>query len=197
MNIYQVCVSYSHEHDRLLVRINTRSDEEVRLWFTRRLTLSLLPLLEKASAEQITRQASPLNPAAPLDEQRRRLLENFQQEAASYNGDYQTPYREKLTALPLGPEPLLVTEVKITPLAEGELELNIIEKLDEKTRNLHVKLDAQMTRGLVFLMNQALNTSLWLETEIGVAVKINAGKSPAEHEPTALALDADKPRYLN
>jgi len=197
MNIYQVCVSYSHEHDRLLVRINTRSDEEVRLWFTRRLTLSLLPLLEKASAEQITRQASPLNPAAPLDEQRRRLLENFQQEAASYNGDYQTPYREKLTALPLGPEPLLVTEVKITPLAEGELELNIIEKLDEKTRHLHVKLDAQMTRGLVFLMNQALNTSLWLETEIGVAVKINAGKSPAEHEPTALALDADKPRYLN
>ena len=197
MNIYQVCVSYSHEHDRLLVRINTRSDEEVRLWFTRRLTLSLLPLLEKASAEQITRQASPLNPAAPLDEQRRRLLENFQQEAASYNGDYQTPYREKLTALPLGPEPLLVTEVKITPLAEGELELNIIEKLDEKTRHLHVKLDAQMTRGLVFLMNQALNTSLWLETEIGVAVKINAGKSPAEHEPTALALDGDKPRYLN
>ena len=197
MNIHQVCVSYSQEHDRLLVRINTRSDEEVRLWFTRRLTLSLLPLLEKASAEQITRQASPLNPAAPLDEQRRRLLENFQQEAASYNGDYQTPYREKLTALPLGPEPLLVTEVKITPLAEGELELNIIEKLDEKTRHLHVKLDAQMTRGLVFLMNQALNTSLWLETEIGVAVKINAGKSPAEHEPTALALDGDKPRYLN
>ena len=197
MNIHQISVSYSHEHDRFLVRINTRSDEEVRLWFTRRLTLGLLPLLEKASAEQITRQASPLNPAAPLDEQRRLLLENFQQEAASYNGDYQTPYREKLTALPLGPEPLLVTEVKITPLAEGELELNMLEKLAEKTRHLHVKLDAQMTRGLVFLMNQALNTSLWLETEIGVAVKINAGKSPAEHEPTALALDADKPRYLN
>ena len=197
MNIHQVCVSYSQEHDRLLVRINTRSDEEVRLWFTRRLTLGLLPLLEKASTDQITRQASPLNPAAPLDEQRRRLLENFQQEAASYNGDYETPYREKLTALPLGPEPLLVTEVKLTPFAEGELELNMLEKLAEKTRHLHVKLDAQMTRGLVSLMNQALNTSHWLETEIGVAVKINAGNSSAEHEPMALALDADKPRYLN
>jgi hypothetical protein len=34
MNIHQVCVSYSHEQDRFLVRINTRSDEEVRLWFT-------------------------------------------------------------------------------------------------------------------------------------------------------------------
>jgi hypothetical protein len=197
MNIHQVCVSYCHEHDRLLVRINTRSDEEVRLWFTRRLTLGLLPLLEKASTSQMTRQASPLNPAAPLDEQRKLLLKNFQQEAASYNGDYQTPYREKLTALPLGPEPLLVTEVKMTPLAEGELELNILEKIAEKTRNLHVKLDAQLTRGLVSLLNQALNTSHWLETEIGVTVKINAGKASSEHESMALTPDADKPRYLN
>jgi len=199
MNIHQVCVSYSHEHDRFLVRINTRSDEEVRLWFTRRLTLGLLPLLEKASTEQISRQASPLNPAAPMAEQRRLLLENFQQEASSYNGDYQTPYREKLTALPLGPEPLLVTEVKMTALAGGELELNMLEKLADNTRHLHIKLDAQLTRGLVSLLNQALNSSHWLETEIGVTVKINAGKMSQghEHEPMALAFGADKPRYLN
>ena len=196
MNIHQVCVSYCHEHDRLLVRINTRSDEEVRLWFTRRLTLGLLPLLEKASTSQMTRQASPLNPAAPLDEQRRLLLKNFQQEAASYNGDYQTPYREKLTALPLGPEPLLVTEIKMTPLAGAELELNILEKLSQNTRSLHIKLDAQLTRGLVSLLNQAMTTSEWLETEIGVAVKINGGKAP-DSESMALSLDAEKPRYLN
>jgi hypothetical protein len=199
MNIHQVCVSYNHEHDRFLVRINTRSDEEVRLWFTRRLTLGLLPLLEKASAEQISRQASPSNPAAPVDEQRRQLLENFQQEAASYNGDYKTPYREQLTALPLGPEPLLVTDIKMTALADGELELNMHEKRTDNTRNLNIRLDAQLTRGLVSLMNQALSTSRWLETEIGVTVKINTGKTSQghEHEPTAHALGADKPRYLN
>ena len=199
MNIHQVCVSYNHEHDRFLVRINTRSDEEVRLWFTRRLTLGLLPLLEKASAEQISSQASPANPAAPMDEQRRRLLENFQQEAANYNGDYQTPYREKLTALPLGPEPLLVTDVKMTALVGGELELNLREKLADNTRNLNIQLDPHMTRGLVSLLNQALNTSRWLETNIGVTVKINGGKTlpTNELEPMTLALGADKPRYLN
>ena len=105
MNIHQVCVSYSHEHDRFLVRINTRNDEEVRFWFTRRLTLGLLPLLEKALAEQITRQSSPLNLNAPFYEQRRQMLENFQQEAASYNSDFQTPYHEEMTSLPLGPDP--------------------------------------------------------------------------------------------
>jgi len=197
MNIHQVCVSYNHEHDRFLVRINTRSDEEVRLWFTRRLTLGLLPLLEKASAEQITKQARPPNPSAPMDAQRQRLLENFQKEASAYNGDYQTPYREQLTTLPLGPEPLLVTDIKMTTLADGELELTLHEKRTDNTRNLNIRLDAQLTRGLVSLMNQALNTSRWLETEIGVAVKINTGKAPADPAHALQALDADKPRYLN
>jgi hypothetical protein len=201
MNIHQVCVSYNHEHDRFLVRINTRSDEEVRLWFTRRLTLGLLPLLEKASAEQRHQQATPQNHAAPMDEQRRLLLENFEQEAASYKSDFQTPYREQLTALPLGPEPLLVTDIRMTALADGGLELNMHEKRTDNTRNLNIKLDAQLTRGLVSLLNQALSTSRWLETEIGVTVKINGGKASQglerELEPMNPALSADKPRYLN
>ncbi len=197
MNIHQVSVSYSHEQDRFLVRINTRSDEEVRFWFTRRLTLALLPLLEKASNEQIARQSSPPNLAAPFNEQRQQLLENFQQEAANYKSDFKTPYREKSASLPLGPEPLLVTEVKMTPLAGAELELNILEKLAEKTRSLHIKLDAQLTRGFVSLLDQALTTSQWLETEIGVSVKINTGKASREQDSPALAHDLEKPRYLN
>jgi hypothetical protein len=197
MNIHQVSVSYSHEQDRFLVRINTRSDEEVRFWFTRRLSLALLPLLEKASAEQIARNSTPPNLASSLNEQRQQLLENFQQEAASYKSDFKTAYREKITSLPLGPEPLLVTEVKLTPLASAELEINMLEKLAEKTRSLHIKLDAQLTRGLVSLLNQALTTSQWLETDIGVAVKINAGKAAPDSESMALQLDSEKPRYLN
>jgi hypothetical protein len=199
MNIHQVCVSYNHEHDRFLVRINTRSDEEVRLWFTRRLTLGLLPLLEKASAEQISKQATSQKPAAPMDEHRRQLLENFQQEAASYKSDFQTPYREQAAALPLGPEPLLVTDIRMTALADGGLELNMHEKRTDNTRNLNIKLDAPLTSGLVSLLNQALTTSRWLETEIGVTVKINAGKKAQEHEQELMALapGADKPRYLN
>jgi len=197
MNIHQVSVSYVNEQDRFLVRINTRGDEEVRLWFTRRLTLGLLPALEKASAEQISRQAIPLNPAASLSEQRRQLLDNFQQEAACYSGDYQTPYREKSAALPLGPEPLLVTEVNISPLAAGELELNIFEKLAKKTRSLHIKLDSQLTHGLVSLLNQALTTSHWLESDITVAVKINTGRASPDHDPTSISHDMEKPRYLN
>jgi hypothetical protein len=196
MNIHQVCVSYLHEHDRFLVRINTRGEEEIRLWFTRRLTLGLLPILEKASSEQISRQSSPLNLATPLEEQRQRMLDSFTREAAAYNGDYQTPYREEPVELPLGAEPLLVTEVKMTALPTGELQLDLLEKLADEVRNLQIKMDAQLTHGLVSLLNQGLSNSNWLETEIAIAVKVNTPKSLPGQDAME-TLEADKPRYLN
>jgi hypothetical protein len=199
MNIHQVCVSYINEHDRFLVRINTQGEEEVRLWFTRRLTLGLLPLLEKASQEQLTRQSKPIKPTDPLEAQRQHLLDNFEQEAAAYNGDYKTPYREETATLPLGTEPLLVTEIKMTPLADGDLQIVILEKLGEKTRHLHLALDAQLTLGLVSLLNKGMNSSRWLETDIAVAVNVNrtARAEAQDPEPLLAAPDPDKPRYLN
>jgi len=200
MNIHQVCVSYINEHDRFLVRINTQGEDEVRLWFTRRLTLGLLPLLEKASQEQLTRQAKPIKPTDPLAAQRQHLLDNFKKEAAAYNGDYETPYREDTATLPLGAEPLLVTEINMTPLASGDLQIDILEKLGGKTRHLHLALDAQLTRGLISLLNKGMSSARWLETDIAVAVNVTPRPVQAdaqEQEPLLGSPDADKPRYLN
>lgn len=192
MNIHQVCVSYIHEQDRFLVRINTRSEEEVRLWFTRRLTLGLLPLLDKASAKLLASQTAPISTAAPLEEQRQRMLDNFKQEAAAYDGDYQTPYKEKATVLPLGTEPLLVTEIKMTPLANGQLQLEILEKLAESVRNLQISMDAQLTCGLVQLLNQGVSASQWMD--VGTKpLHVQTGAL----EAASLSNELDKPRYLN
>ncbi len=193
MNIHQVCVSYVHEQDRFLVRINTRQEEEVRLWFTRRLTLGLLPLLDKASAKLLASQTTPVNTVTTLAEQRQRMLDNFTQEAAAYDGDYQTPYREDAHLLPLGAEPLLVTEMKMTPLASGQMQLEIVEKLAESQRNLYITMDAQLTCGLVQLLNQGVSASQWM----------GAAQSPMEalrsntSEAASFIGDTEKPRYLN
>ena len=34
MKVHQLSVTYLHEQDHLLVRINTSDGEELRLWFT-------------------------------------------------------------------------------------------------------------------------------------------------------------------
>lgn len=192
MNIHQVCVSYIHEQDRFLVRINTRSEEEVRLWFTRRLTLGLLPLLDKASSKLLASQAAPVSIASPLEEQRQRMLDNFKQEAAAHDGDYQTPYREKVSVLPLGSEPLLVTEIKMTPLANGKLQLEILEKLAESVRHLQITMDAQLTCGLVQLLNQGVSASQWADGG-NKPLQMHTGAS----EAASLIGEMDRPRYLN
>ena len=100
----------------------------------------------------------------------------------------------------MGAEPLLVTEIKMTPLASGDLQIEILEKLGEKTRHLHLALDAQLTRGLVSLLNKGMSSARWLETDIAVAVNVSPRPVQAqtqEHEPLVAAPDADKPRYLN
>ena len=193
MNIYQVCVSYVHEQDRFLVRINTRQDEEVRLWFTRRLTLGLLPLLDKASVKLLANQSVALGSAAPLEEQRQRMLDDFKMQAAAYDGDYRTPYREKAGTLPLGSEPLLVTEIKLLPLASGKMQLEVMEKLKGSARNLQITMDAQLTCGLVQLLNQGMSASKWLDVASQPAQTPQADAA----ETSSLISHLDKPRYLN
>ena len=200
MNIHQVCVTYINEHDRFLVRINTRGQQEVRLWFTRRLTLGLLPLLHHAAQEQVRRQAKPVNPADPLTTQRQHLLDNFSQEAASYKGDFETPYQEAADSLPLGPEPLLVTEIKLTPQPNGELQIGILEKIGEQSRHLQMSLDPILTRGLVSLLDKGMISSQWLSIETTAAlatVTSLASAQTLEDDSAISALDTDKPRYLN
>ena len=73
MNIHQLSVNYIQEHDRILVRINTTASEELRLWFTRRLTLNLLPMVQKIVAEWIAKQeavkSASISPTAAADAQ--------------------------------------------------------------------------------------------------------------------------------
>jgi hypothetical protein len=163
MNIHQVNVSYVAEQDRLLIRINSLGGEEFRIWLTRRLGLQLLPVLQRQSHDQLQAQLSQPNPAAPPNEQRQQLVRNFQREAEVYQGDYQTPFRDQATALPLGEEPLLVTELKLTPMAAGKLQINLLEKLPQRQRDMQLVLDLTLTQGLSRLLHQAIQASGWLQ----------------------------------
>lgn len=197
MNIHQVNVSYAQEQDRLLVRINTRGGEELRLWFTRRLTLKLLPALSTTSATQMARYTAQHNPAASLQAQRQSLLDSFQKEAAAYDGDFATPYKElakphaQASAVLQGTEPWLISEVKLTLRPTGQLQLQLFEKLPGQTRDAQVVMDPPLTQGLLQLLQTALKKSKWLELPAPSA----ALEAPAPADE--LAPDGDKPRYLN
>jgi hypothetical protein len=191
MNIHQVSVTYLPEQDRFLARISTREGEEMRLWLTRRLLLPLMPVLTKIAAEQLVRQTDKIDPAAPPEVQRQRMVENFKKEALAHAGDFKTPYQAKDAALPLGKEPLLVTEIKMSLLASGKLQLNMVEKLPGQARNVQIAINTQLTQGLLRLLNQGLKKSQWLKPP-AQAASLEAAVDAAEPGE-----EAPKPRYLN
>lgn len=197
MNIHQVSVNYAPEQDRLLIRINGREGGELRAWLTRRLALALWPVLSQTAAAQMTKLAGPAAPAASLDEQRDQLLDTFQKEALLRTGDFKTPYKDRQgqpANAVLGPEPLLLTEVKVTLMGSGQVRLQMLEKLpgSDTVRNFQVMMDAQLTNGLLHLLHQSLNASQWLEPVASASLKpANSSEVPE------LAMEPAKPRYLN
>lgn len=74
-------------------------------------------------------------------------------------------------------------------LASGKLQLDLIEKLPGQGRNVQVAMNAQLTQGLLHLLNQGLKKSQWLKPP---AAGLEAAADAAEPEEPA-----QKPRYLN
>jgi hypothetical protein len=196
MNIHQLSVNYLPEQDRILARINTTDSAELRLWFTRRLTLGLAPLLKKIVTEHIAKQEavkSPhISPAFSADAQTQQMLADFKKQESLQKADFHTPFKDSPAQLPLGTEPLLVTEVSLTPLPNGQLQLVFNEKMPDPAtpRGFQLALEANLIHGFVHLLEKALNTSQWAQGAT-LAMPEISGMLPGEDG------QHEKPRYLN
>ena len=192
MNIHQISVNYVPEQDRCLVRINSQGGEELRLWFTRRLVLGLMPHLSRTAGEQMQQHTGPAVLAAPVEQQRQQMLASFEKEANAYKGDYKTPFKAEASALPLGDAPALITEVKLTLLPSGKLDLQLIEKTATQTRNIQLGMTPQLVQGLLHLLGEAMKKSDWLRVPAVTEVPMAPGLQVA-----SALVDVDKPKYLN
>lgn len=186
MRIHQLNIQYLADQDRVLARISTAEGQEFRLWFTRRLTVGLLPALRKMVGEQIERDA--LKEAdAGQDPAVRRALGEFQKDQLMRQSDFKTPFKEATAPVQ---EPLLVTEVQTSSLSNGNLQLKFKSPAPEagKTRELAISLNSQLMNGFMHLLEQAYTQSQWTLVQV-----------EAQEAPTAVAAspDAQRPKYLN
>jgi hypothetical protein len=187
MKIHQLSVNYLAEQDRILVRINTAASEEVRLWLTRRLMLGLWPLLSRLLTQHLLKLEAAGTSLEAADEDLKKMLADFRKEQFLQEADFETPYDANQAVLPLGPEPVLVTDVDASPLPSGRLRLSFNERLPNaaEPRSFQVELDPKLMQGMMHLLEQALSRSQWQESF---------------HPPTGAEESADesrKPRYLN
>ncbi len=196
MHIHQLSVNYLQEHDRILVRINTTDAAELRLWFTRRLVLGFAPLFSRVVTQHVAQQASIssqyISPLATSDAATQQMLSDFKKQEHLQKSDFKTPFNNQPNQLPLGGEPLLVTEVNITPMPSGQMKLVFSEKLPDaaKPRSFTMTLEAKLTHGFMHLLDKAIEVSLWRQD-----IKVELG---GEQLPTGQLADAgEKPKYWN
>ena len=192
MKIHQLSVTYLAEQDRILVRVNTAASEEMRLWLTRRLMLGLWPLLSKLLTKHLLKLEAAGTSLDTADEDLKKMLADFRKEEFLQHADFDTPYQENQAQLPLGEEPLLVTDVDASPLPNGRLRLSFNERPPnaEEPRAFQMEMEPKLMHGLMHLLEQSLARSQWREA-FGTPVAVE--DSAAVDDDAA----ARKPRYLN
>jgi hypothetical protein len=194
MHIHQMSVTFLPEHDRILVRVNTTEGEEMRLWLTRRLMAGLWPLLTKMLTAHLLKLESAGATLEASDEALRKMLADFRKEEFLQHADFDTPFQDGQSRLPLGEEPLLVTDVDATPLPAGPLQLSFNERSvggHAEPRSFRIEMEPRLMQGLMHLLEQALVQSQWREPFAPAA-------EPAEHaSPDEADATPRRPRYLN
>ena len=193
MRIHQLSFSHDREQDRILVRINSTEGDEFRLWLTRRLAIQLLPLLDKVLAEQLAKSGAPgVSHLIGADEDTKRMMTEFQSTDAIKDADFSTPYDSAARNLPLGADPLLVTEVSFKPLRPELLEVLFVEGIKrapgQEPRQLRLNLDMKLSHSFGHMLRGCLAKAQWGET--GVVASPAAASQLQDLAET-------KPRYLN
>ena len=180
MNIHQLNVSHNDRQDRLLLRLNTQSGEEFRFWLTRRLTLRLLPVLQQTVGRLESNQPQMLAP----DPASKQILTELKRDAFLQKADFKTPYVEKAQQLPLGEEPMLVTDVQMQ-VQGTEVLLTLQDKgsatsgTPAQVQSCQLNLQPSLVHGLIHLIQQAMARAEWQLTLVATA-------ATAEEAPAAM-----------
>lgn len=117
MQIRQLQVACDHLQDRLLLRIATQADEEVRIWLTRRFLRDLWPHL----AGLLGQQPAPLAPLAAA-------TDALPAEAPPIEApSFEQAFRDDKATYPLGATPLLTSEIKFDTMSDGSFNLTFRE----------------------------------------------------------------------
>lgn len=158
MNIHQLNVSHNDRQDRLLLRVNTQTAEEFRFWLTRRLTLRLLPALQQALGRMESTQPQMMAP----DPTSQQILTDLKRDAFLQQADFKTPYTEKAQQLPLGGEPMLVTDVQLSFQSSG-VQVTLQDKgaPGGLAQTCQLNLQPALVHGLIHLIGQAIDKAAW------------------------------------
>ena len=151
MRLHQLKLDFVPEQDRLLLRVSTDNQMEVRLWLTRRALRLLWPLLLQMlrSSPEVALQSNP---------QARDALVGMQHEQALRQANFGDTFKEVPREMPLGAEPILVARIHGNRDDRGNQVLGL---LPQHGQGIHLTLDNTLLHSLCKLLQNAVAQSDW------------------------------------
>ncbi len=150
-------VSHDERQDRLLWRLNTREGHEYKFWLTRRMLMRLLPALN-----QVLLKIHATDPAVvATDTTTLQMVRDFKREDLLARADFKTPFATTGQAHPLGQDPLLLTDVRLSMSKPRGLGLLLEQKTGEGVHSCQLNLSTDLVEGLLVLMQKALKNAEW------------------------------------
>jgi hypothetical protein len=176
MRLHQLKLDFIPEQDRLLLRVSTDNQQEVRLWLTRRALRLLWPLLVQMarSSPEVALQSNP---------QARDALVGMQHEQALSKADFAKPFEEVPREMPLGAEPILVARMRSNRDDQGN---QILGLLPQKGQGINLTLDNTLLHSFCKLVQNAVAKADW-----DIALELPALLTPLQ------PLDPALPKTLN
>jgi Arc/MetJ family transcription regulator len=159
--------------------------------------VGVLPLIRRLVGEQVAKtealEAANGNGATVRDPKIREFLSEIKKDTILKNSDFSTPFKEQpgqaATAAPTD-DALLVSEMALTPLANGHMKIKFAGKPVDSSqiRNVQIDLDERLMHGFLHLLEKSYATSEWGKTAV-----VQADSEAASDQ----AADTGRPQYLN
>lgn len=151
MRLHQLKLDFIPEQDRLMLRVSTDNQLEVRLWLTRRALRLLWPLLV-----QLVRSSPDV--ALQSNAEARDALVGLQHEQALNRANFAKSFEDVPREMPLGAEPILVAHIRTSKDGEGNPVLGL---LPQQGPGIHLTLDNTLLHSFCRLLQNAVARSDW------------------------------------
>lgn len=175
MHIHQLSVSHDELQDRLLLRVNTQDGQEMRFWLTRRMVIRLLPVMDHS----VVRLEAAQPGLAVTDVPSQQLLTEFKRDAFLQTADFATPYKANPSQLPLGDEPLLVTDAQLNVQTNGHLLLVLQSKTTTTIPSCQLNLTPPLVHGMIHLIRQSMAKAEWALAPQGASPEAGDAQEPS------------------
>lgn len=173
MELHQIQVSYSAEHDRLLLRATFRDGQkalhEVRAWLTRRIVHRLWPGIVRALETKVTLEQPQAQHA------RREIVGMAHQASINENvqsGGFSRKFENDVASYPLGEEPMLVNTAHFHLKAQQPVR---IEFVAGDGKRFEIAFSDRILHGFCKLLQDGVRNAEWgLELAMPGTVEMSA-----------------------